>query len=76
MRVLRATDSLLIEVWFSADTENSRPRICLRPIAELADGCIPLRPNEIDALVSALAEAATLIERDQRDARALLIRKG
>ncbi len=66
MRVLRATDSLLIEVWFSTDTEDCHPKIRLRPLTGPADGCIPLHPNEVDDLIAALTEASALIEGDQQ----------
>lgn len=76
MRVLRATDSLFVEVWFSSDTEDHHPRICLRSLSNPQDLVIAFRPDEIDPLIAALSEAAALIEEDQQDTRALFVRKG
>ena len=69
MRVLQATDDLVVEVWPS-DTSGDHPLVKLRSLSMEQDsdadaaGVVVVYPEELDALVAALTEAALLLEEE------------
>jgi hypothetical protein len=68
MRTLRPTRNLLVEVWphvaCSPTGPVMRPRVKIRRNLAL-EGEITIWPEEMDALLAALLEAAAALERKQ-----------
>ena len=69
MRTLQVTDDLILEIWPSGG-EGERPLVKLRSLAAERDGeaigAVIIYPEELDALVAALTEAAACLAGGQQ----------
>jgi hypothetical protein len=66
MHTIKATDGLVIEVWYGDDEGDERSMVRLRSLLQERDGNAPpgaivIWPEEVRHLIGALAEAASLL---------------
>ena len=72
MRTLRVTDNLVVEIWPS-NSEGDGPLVKVRSLTMWWDGhsdamgVVVVHPNELDALMAALTEAAMVTHPRERE---------